>query len=107
MSETIPPPPVPNLGNTRNRNRVENVFEPDNTNNNGTTNVINNVVEMWNDLIVSHEGPSKTRDTKIAALRLKFNAFKALEDVEEDTRSNSEFLVDLNVEFHDKALLAN
>ncbi|GKC80424.1 hypothetical protein Tco_1131198, partial [Tanacetum coccineum] len=34
---------------------------------------------MWNDLILSHEGPSDIRDTKIAALRLKFNAFKALE----------------------------
>ncbi|GJU16571.1 hypothetical protein Tco_1144537 [Tanacetum coccineum] len=34
---------------------------------------------MWNDLILAHEGPSDTRDTKIAALRLKFNAFKALE----------------------------
>ncbi|GJZ36232.1 hypothetical protein Tco_0582049 [Tanacetum coccineum] len=62
----------------------------------------------------SHEGPSDIRDTKIAALRLKFNAFKAVEsekdndlDVEEDTRSNSEFLADLNVEFHDRALLAN
>nr|GFC63774.1 hypothetical protein [Tanacetum cinerariifolium] len=28
-------------------------------------------------------------------------------DVEADTRSSSEFLVDLNVKFHDKALLAN
>ncbi|GJY08118.1 retrovirus-related pol polyprotein from transposon TNT 1-94 [Tanacetum coccineum] len=28
-------------------------------------------------------------------------------DVEEDTRSSSEFLADLNVEFHDRALLAN
>ncbi|GJV12694.1 retrovirus-related pol polyprotein from transposon TNT 1-94 [Tanacetum coccineum] len=35
--------------------------------------------EMWNDLILAHEGPSNTRNTKIAALRLKFNAFKALE----------------------------
>ncbi|GJW96446.1 hypothetical protein Tco_0178254 [Tanacetum coccineum] len=34
---------------------------------------------MWNDLILAHEGPSDTRDTKIAALRFKFNAFKALE----------------------------
>ncbi|GKB40260.1 hypothetical protein Tco_0885202 [Tanacetum coccineum] len=33
--------------------------------------------EMWNDLILAHEGPSDTRDTKIAALRLKFNAFKS------------------------------
>nr|GEU53462.1 retrovirus-related Pol polyprotein from transposon TNT 1-94 [Tanacetum cinerariifolium] len=98
---------------------------------------------MWNDLILAHEGPSDTRDTKIIALRLKFNAFKALEgknvririfsrqlnsrdqsslrgidcensyfqdsdsDVEENTRSNSEFLADLNVEFQDRALLAS
>ncbi|GKE29012.1 hypothetical protein Tco_1444396 [Tanacetum coccineum] len=34
---------------------------------------------MWNDLILAHEGPYDTRDTKIAALRLKFNAFKSLE----------------------------
>ncbi|GKC04727.1 hypothetical protein Tco_0996337, partial [Tanacetum coccineum] len=60
---------------------------------------------MWNGLILSHDGPSDTRDTKIAALRLKFNAFKALEgekesdsDVEEDTRSSSEFLADLNAD---------
>ncbi|GJT97095.1 retrovirus-related pol polyprotein from transposon TNT 1-94 [Tanacetum coccineum] len=35
--------------------------------------------EIWNDLILAHEGPSDTRDTNIAALRLKFNAFKSLE----------------------------
>ncbi|GJS87091.1 hypothetical protein Tco_0769727 [Tanacetum coccineum] len=35
--------------------------------------------EMWNDLILAHEGLSDTRDTKIAALRLNFNAFKSLE----------------------------
>nr|GEX55589.1 hypothetical protein [Tanacetum cinerariifolium] len=35
--------------------------------------------EVWNDLILAHEGPSDTRDTKIVALRLKFNAFKSLE----------------------------
>nr|GFA13637.1 retrovirus-related Pol polyprotein from transposon TNT 1-94 [Tanacetum cinerariifolium] len=35
--------------------------------------------EMWHDLILAHEGPSDTRDTKIAALRLKFNAFKSHE----------------------------
>ncbi|GJS60744.1 hypothetical protein Tco_0655528 [Tanacetum coccineum] len=101
--------------------------------------------EIWNDLILAHEGPSDTRDTKIAALRLKFNAFKSLEgekvngtftrlkcllndlenngvvipqaevnatfdsdsDVEEDNRSSNEFLADLNVEFHERALLAN
>ncbi|GKC69032.1 hypothetical protein Tco_1114915, partial [Tanacetum coccineum] len=139
---------------------------------------------MWNDLILSHERPFDTRDTKIAALRLKFNAFKALEvnatfvnslprkwlnmnqtqrannsikndclatlyrkynyeeglidqmyesetqrftiqvssskalisnnqfqdsdsNVEEDLRSSSEFIADLNVEYHERALLAN
>ncbi|GJR69811.1 retrovirus-related pol polyprotein from transposon TNT 1-94 [Tanacetum coccineum] len=35
--------------------------------------------EIWNDLILAYEGPSDIRDTKIAALRLKFNAFKSLE----------------------------
>ncbi|GJR47003.1 hypothetical protein Tco_1315106 [Tanacetum coccineum] len=35
--------------------------------------------EMRNDLILAHEGPSDTRDTKIAALKLKFNSFKSLE----------------------------
>ncbi|GJU79645.1 hypothetical protein Tco_1282010 [Tanacetum coccineum] len=34
---------------------------------------------IWADLILAHEGPSDTRYIKIAALRLKFNAFKALE----------------------------
>ncbi|GJX70008.1 hypothetical protein Tco_0307179 [Tanacetum coccineum] len=34
---------------------------------------------MWTDLVLAHKGPSDTKDTKIAALRLKFNAFKALE----------------------------
>ncbi|GJX83358.1 hypothetical protein Tco_0332839, partial [Tanacetum coccineum] len=35
---------------------------------------------MWNGIILAHEGPSDTIYTKIAALRLKFIAFKALED---------------------------
>ncbi|GKB09289.1 retrovirus-related pol polyprotein from transposon TNT 1-94 [Tanacetum coccineum] len=35
--------------------------------------------ETWNDLILTHEGPFHTSDTKIAALRLKFNDFKSLE----------------------------
>ncbi|GJX98636.1 hypothetical protein Tco_0355655 [Tanacetum coccineum] len=95
---------------------------------------------MWNDLILAHERPSDTRDTKIDALRLKFNAFKSLEgekvngtfarlkcflidlenngviipqaedndsDVEEDQRTNNEFMAVLNAEYHEKALLAN
>ncbi|GJS57495.1 uncharacterized mitochondrial protein-like protein [Tanacetum coccineum] len=49
------------------------------------TNVMKSVIKctsakaIWTDLILTHEGPSETKDTKIAALRLKFNAFKALE----------------------------
>ncbi|GJV86460.1 hypothetical protein Tco_1530398 [Tanacetum coccineum] len=35
--------------------------------------------EMWTELCHAYEGPSDTRDTKIAASRLKFNAFKAIE----------------------------
>ncbi|GJR31689.1 hypothetical protein Tco_1107921 [Tanacetum coccineum] len=141
---------------------------------------------MWNDLILAHEGPSDTRDTKIASMRLKFNAFKALKakvnatfvnslprkwlsmnqtqrannsikndslatlygkynyeeglidqiyeskiqrftiqassskavisnnqfqdidsDVEEDLMSSSEFIVNLNTEYHERALLEN
>nr|GEZ59933.1 retrovirus-related Pol polyprotein from transposon TNT 1-94 [Tanacetum cinerariifolium] len=34
---------------------------------------------MGNELVLAYEGPSDTRDTKIASLRLKFNAFKAVE----------------------------
>ncbi|GJR18034.1 retrovirus-related pol polyprotein from transposon TNT 1-94 [Tanacetum coccineum] len=110
--------------------------------------------QMWNDLILAHKGPSDTRDTKIASLRLKFNAFKSLEgekvngtftilkcllndleyngviipqaeassskalisnnhfqdidsDVEEDQRTSNKFMADLNVEYHERALLAN
>ncbi|GKG42938.1 hypothetical protein Tco_0479622, partial [Tanacetum coccineum] len=35
--------------------------------------------EIWTELCLAYEGPSDIRDSKIAALRLKFNAFKALE----------------------------
>ncbi|GKA82267.1 hypothetical protein Tco_0789015 [Tanacetum coccineum] len=71
---------------------------------------------MWTELYLAYEGPSDTRDTKIAALRHKFNAFKALEgkkvndsdsDVEEDKRTNNEFMADLNAEYHERALLVN
>ncbi|GJU03386.1 retrovirus-related pol polyprotein from transposon TNT 1-94 [Tanacetum coccineum] len=159
MRQPCPPPLGSNPGNVSSPNRVD-TMPTDKTNNTTTTNVAQNVVRislnfliqeesvikcttaqsMWNDLILAHEGPYDTRDTKIAALRLKFNAFKALEgenvqgtftrlkillndlenkcfsipqakdndsDIKEDTRSSSEFLADLNVEFHERALLAN
>ncbi|GJX20718.1 retrovirus-related pol polyprotein from transposon TNT 1-94 [Tanacetum coccineum] len=148
MSGTVPPIPPPlgtNTGNPTSPNRTDPILV-DITNNTTTTNVAQNVVNE--DLpqlldsrgVLAYEGPSETKDTKIAALRLKFNAFKALEgekvngtftrlkcllndlenngfsiphaedsnsDVEEDTRSNNEFLADLNAEFHDRALLVN
>ncbi|GJR34715.1 retrovirus-related pol polyprotein from transposon TNT 1-94 [Tanacetum coccineum] len=123
MSDTVPPIPPPFGANTGNPSNPT-----DTINNITTTNVVQNV------------GPSKIKDTKIAALRLKSNAFKALEgekvngtfrrlrsllndlenngvsisqveesdsDIEEDQRSSSEFLADLNAEFHERALLAN
>ncbi|GJR15010.1 retrovirus-related pol polyprotein from transposon TNT 1-94 [Tanacetum coccineum] len=49
------------------------------------TNVMKSVIKCtsakatWTALILTHEGPSEIKDTKIATLRLKFNAFKALE----------------------------
>nr|GEW87704.1 retrovirus-related Pol polyprotein from transposon TNT 1-94 [Tanacetum cinerariifolium] len=110
--------------------------------------------EIWTELCLAYKGLFDTRDTKIAALRLKFNAFKALKgekvngtytqlkyllndlknnrviisqseassskamisnnhsnesdlDVKEDNKTNSEFIADLNAEYHEKALLEN
>ncbi|GKA40801.1 hypothetical protein Tco_0733394 [Tanacetum coccineum] len=68
MSRTIPPIPPPlgtKSGNIGSPNRV--VIK------------CKTAKAIWNDLILAHDGPSDTRDTKIAALRLKFNAFKALD----------------------------
>ncbi|GJZ66341.1 hypothetical protein Tco_0623037, partial [Tanacetum coccineum] len=80
-------------------NAKENAFANDNASNNCTKNATTNVVNdedlpqlldsrgvikctttraMWSGLTISHEGPSETKDTKIATLRLKFKAFKAL-----------------------------
>ncbi|GJS61944.1 retrovirus-related pol polyprotein from transposon TNT 1-94 [Tanacetum coccineum] len=136
MSGTVPPIPPPlgtNTGNPTSPNRTDPI-PVDITNNMTTANVAHNVVNedlpqlldskggshVTNvpafdiDLVLAYEGPSETKDTKIAALRLKFNAFKAFEgekdsnsDVEEDTRSSNEFLANLNAEFHDRALLVN
>ncbi|GJS16816.1 hypothetical protein Tco_0411288 [Tanacetum coccineum] len=70
----ILPPLETNTGNLASPNRIDPILV-DNTNNITTTNVAQNVI----DLIIAHEGPSDIRDTKIAALKLKLNAFKALE----------------------------
>ncbi|GKA84386.1 retrovirus-related pol polyprotein from transposon TNT 1-94, partial [Tanacetum coccineum] len=140
---------------------------------------VTNVPAFDKEDFTTHEGPSDIRDTKITALRFKFNAFKSLEgekvngtftrlkcllndlenngviipqaevnatfvnnlprkwlsmnqtkrannsikndclstlygkynyddsDVEEDQRTSNEFMADLNVEYHERALLAN
>nr|GEW55680.1 hypothetical protein [Tanacetum cinerariifolium] len=89
MSDTLPPMP-PALG----ANTAQNVVDenlPQLLDNRGGTHVIN-VPEFnkedftsWKDRfliyldVLAYEGPSETKDNKIAALRLKFNAFKALE----------------------------
>nr|GEW47942.1 retrovirus-related Pol polyprotein from transposon TNT 1-94 [Tanacetum cinerariifolium] len=88
MYETMPPIPPPlgtSSGSTGNPNvnRVDTmptISDPINTTT--TTNVSQSVVDenLLNFLILeeAHEGPSDIRDTKIVALRLKFNAFKSL-----------------------------
>nr|GEW24255.1 hypothetical protein [Tanacetum cinerariifolium] len=87
MSGTLPHIPPPLGTSTRspsspNANRADMMPNTDTTDTT-TTNVAQNVVEKNNDnlhqLLDSRGGPSDTRDTKIAALRLKFDAFKALE----------------------------
>ncbi|GJW24134.1 hypothetical protein Tco_0037945 [Tanacetum coccineum] len=152
----IPPPQGTNSGNAGSPNKVDTMPTTNDTiNTTTTTNVAQNVIDenlpqlldsrggshginavikcktakaMWNDLILAHEGLSGTRDTKIAAMKLKFNAFKELEgekasslkalisnnqfqdsdtDVEEDLKSSSEFIIDLNVKYHERALLSN
>ncbi|GKA93897.1 retrovirus-related pol polyprotein from transposon TNT 1-94 [Tanacetum coccineum] len=75
MSGTIPPP-VTNFRNTRNPNRVEDVLQTNNTNSTGTNNVTHNIVnEDLSQLLDSRGGSLVGR----IALRLEFNAFKALE----------------------------
>ncbi|GKA41490.1 hypothetical protein Tco_0734083 [Tanacetum coccineum] len=105
MSGTIPPIPPPfgtSSGNpgSPNMNRVDTIpTTTDPINITTTTNVsqsvvdenlpqlldsrggshVTNVPAFYKEDFTTHEGPSDTRDTKIAALRLKFNAFKSLE----------------------------
>nr|GEY88864.1 retrovirus-related Pol polyprotein from transposon TNT 1-94 [Tanacetum cinerariifolium] len=73
MIDTVPPIPPPFGANTSNTT--------DTINNTTTTNVVHNVVdENLPQLLDSRlMGPSETKDTKIVALRLKFNAFESLE----------------------------
>ncbi|GKA84676.1 retrovirus-related pol polyprotein from transposon TNT 1-94 [Tanacetum coccineum] len=72
---------LPQLLDSRGGSHVTNVPEFDK----GTFPVRSIVIKCttakatWTDLVLAHEGPSDTKDTMISGLRLKFNAFKALE----------------------------
>ncbi|GJW69708.1 retrovirus-related pol polyprotein from transposon TNT 1-94 [Tanacetum coccineum] len=104
MSGSLPPIPPPlgtSTGSPSNPNvkRVDSMPTNDTTNTTTTTNVSQNVSDenlpqlldnrggshvinvpaFDKDDFTSQKGPSDTRDTKIATLRLKFNTFKALE----------------------------
>nr|GFA72095.1 hypothetical protein [Tanacetum cinerariifolium] len=108
MFGTIPPPSVPNPDNIENPNRVEHVFELDTTTNNGTNNVINNVVgkDDLHQLLDSRGGSHVINISQIDVE--DFTSWKDSDsDVGDDTNSSSEFLADLNAQFHDRALLAN
>ncbi|GJU97162.1 hypothetical protein Tco_1326433 [Tanacetum coccineum] len=84
MSDTVPPIPPPFGANTGNPSSLIRAGNPsDNINSTTINNVAENIVdENLPQLLDSRggfHGPSEIKDTKIAALRLKFNAFKALE----------------------------
>nr|GEW32896.1 putative reverse transcriptase domain-containing protein [Tanacetum cinerariifolium] len=122
--------PVTSSGNAGNPNRLEDVIQTDNTNNTGTNNVALNVVNENLLQLLDSKGALEGKKVKENFTRLKIllnelenkdvkipqaevnatfvnNLPKKWLKVEKDTRSSSEFLDNLNVEFHDKALHAN
>nr|GEY89699.1 hypothetical protein [Tanacetum cinerariifolium] len=109
MFGTVPPIPPPlrsNPGNTVSPNRIDPILV-DNTKSTTTTNVVQNVVNEDLPQLLDSKGGSHV--TNVHAFNIdNFSSWKDSDsDVEEDTRSSSEFLADLNAEFHDRALLAN
>ncbi|GKC09036.1 hypothetical protein Tco_1000646 [Tanacetum coccineum] len=72
------------------------------------------------DLVHSFEGPSDTKENKIKDLKLEYNTFRVKpfgsgsgwqdfqenSDDEVDERTSEEYLRDLDIEFHERALLA-
>ncbi|GJX48584.1 retrovirus-related pol polyprotein from transposon TNT 1-94 [Tanacetum coccineum] len=81
--------------------------------------------EMWNDLILAHEGPSHFKSLEGEKVNGTFTRLKGLlndlenndvtipqtedsdSDVEKDQRTSNEFMADLNAEYHERALLEN
>ncbi|GKB51806.1 hypothetical protein Tco_0902559 [Tanacetum coccineum] len=58
--------------------------------------------EMWNDLIYGKLQPLDLSSMLLNHLKVKNDS-----DVEEDQRTSNEFMADLNVKYHERALLAN
>ncbi|GJW98638.1 hypothetical protein Tco_0180446 [Tanacetum coccineum] len=132
ISGTIPPIPLPfgaSSGNpgSPNANRVD--MMPANTNHINTTNTTNvsqsvvdeNLPQLYDSRRVSHviNVPAFDKEdfTKTQRFTIQASSSKALisnhqfqdsdSDVEEDQRTNNEFMADLNAEYHERALLAN
>ncbi|GJX70763.1 hypothetical protein Tco_0307934 [Tanacetum coccineum] len=70
--------------------------------------------KTWTDLVHSFESPSDTKENMIMDLKLEHNTFRAKpsndfqenSDDEVDERTSEEYLRDLDIEFHERALLA-
>ncbi|GJZ41866.1 hypothetical protein Tco_0588752 [Tanacetum coccineum] len=66
--------------------------------------------ETWNDLVHSFKGPSDTKENRIMDLKLEYQTFKDFQENsndEVDERTSEEYLRDLDIEYHERALLAN
>ncbi|GKA94203.1 hypothetical protein Tco_0816189 [Tanacetum coccineum] len=72
--------------------------------------------ETWTDLVHNFEGPLDTKENRIMDLNLEYQTFRAKylwkdfqenSDDEVDERTSEEYLRDLDIEYHERALLAN
>nr|GEZ15143.1 hypothetical protein [Tanacetum cinerariifolium] len=78
--------------------------------------------ETWTDFVHSFEGPSNTKENRIMNLKLEYQTFRAkstesllqtytryktLLKNSDDERSSEEYLRDLDVEYQERAILAN
>ncbi|GJZ51469.1 hypothetical protein Tco_0605984 [Tanacetum coccineum] len=66
-------------------------------------------ISTWDHLILYHEGLSDVKESRVMDLKLCYNTFKFKEDSpddEDDTRSSQEYMNDLEIEFHKRAILA-
>ncbi|GJV97556.1 retrovirus-related pol polyprotein from transposon TNT 1-94 [Tanacetum coccineum] len=127
MSDTVPPIPPPFGANT-----VQNVVDENlpqlldsrlrsllnDLENNGVSipqaevnaTFVNILPRKWLSINQTQRANNSIKNDTLAALYGKYNYEEGLEsdfNIEEDQRSSSEFLADLNVEFHERALLAN